>query len=141
VLCIQVLVLVLIAGKVPGCPGGIWPGGRMTGGAWTWGRGSIIPGAGPPTPRAGPARPCTITAHTLLGLFNALLALSNAQGETNAAKHCRIMPLNVLIFFIDLTTKLSGLFNIKCNAVLQITTTRCNELHMHRGREANSRDV
>ena len=31
----------------------------MMGAAETWGRGSIMPGAGPPTPRAGPARPCT----------------------------------------------------------------------------------
>ena len=31
----------------------------MMGAAETWGRGSIMPGAGPPTPLAGPARPCT----------------------------------------------------------------------------------
>lgn len=34
--------------------------GRMTGAADTWGRGSIMPGAGPPTPRAGAPKPCTL---------------------------------------------------------------------------------
>lgn len=52
-------------GAIPGgtIPGGIIPGGgmpgggRMTGAPAICGRGSIVPGAGPPTPRAGPAKP------------------------------------------------------------------------------------
>jgi hypothetical protein len=44
----------------PHSPGGIiggMPGGRIIGGACMLGRGSIMPGEGPPTPLAGPARP------------------------------------------------------------------------------------
>jgi hypothetical protein len=50
-----------IGGRMPGCgaaagPGP--PGGRIMGGACTWGLGAIMLGAGAPTPRPGPARPC-----------------------------------------------------------------------------------
>jgi hypothetical protein len=49
-----------IGGRMPGCgaaAGSGPPGGRIMGGACTWGRGAIMPGAGAPTPRPGPARP------------------------------------------------------------------------------------
>lgn len=48
-----------IGGLMPGCgaAAGGTPGGRIMGGAVTWGLGAIMPGAGAPTPRPGPARP------------------------------------------------------------------------------------
>jgi len=41
-------------------------GGRRTGAAVTCGRGIIMPGVGPPTPRAGPARPCGHAQHRVV---------------------------------------------------------------------------
>ena len=41
-------------------------GGRIIGAALICGRGAIMPGVGPPTPRAGPDRPCAQNMHKAL---------------------------------------------------------------------------
>jgi hypothetical protein len=55
------------AGAGPG-PGPAAGGGRMMGAACTCGLGSIIPGAGPPTPLAGPASPAGACPGTAAGM-------------------------------------------------------------------------
>lgn len=84
----------LACAEVPGCPGGIWPGGRMTGGACTWGRGSIMPGAGPPTPLAGPARPFTQQVTIwVVQRFSSTLSLTGSKAGIQAATaHLCILP-------------------------------------------------